>query len=51
MSVTLGVGDTTWTLVAANGALCGNGEISMGSFAGAGEEEGSGGVVTHSVPM
>lgn len=51
MSVTVGVGDASWIRVATKGALCGKGDISMESFPGAGEEEGSGGVVTHSDPM
>jgi hypothetical protein len=33
------------SFVAANGGLCGNGDISMISIAGAGEDDGSGGVV------
>jgi hypothetical protein len=42
-----GVGD--WTSICAKyGCLCGSGEISIRSFIGPGEEDGRGGVVTHS---
>jgi hypothetical protein len=43
----LGVGDETSTCTKC-GCLCGSGEISIRSFIGPGEDDGRGGVVTHS---
>ena len=43
-----GVGSTRF--VTTKGALWGSGEISIESFPGPGEEEGSGGVLARSVP-
>lgn len=43
------VGDVPFR-VGINGALCGNGDISMESFPGPGEEEERGGVVARSIP-
>lgn len=43
-----GVGDRITVCVLKYGCLCGNGEISMRSFNSPGEEDGMGGVVTHS---
>lgn len=45
--VNTGVGDGS-SIWAKNGTLWGSGEISIRSFNGPGEDEGSGGVVTHS---
>lgn len=36
---------TSVVVLATNGGLCGNGDMSMASEAGAGEDDGSGGVV------
>lgn len=52
--VTSSIGDASGVgsimCVTAKGALWGSGDISIDSFAGPGEEEGSGGVLAPSVP-